>query len=238
MSSMDAKLDLILANIQDLSYKFDKLESKVAVLQQTSAVHDQSIADLQKEVLQLKEAGNTRDQEGRIKVIRIFNLPIAEDEAANANKILASKVYERVLKPVLTAAKSKGDIASLPQQQTLIEDCFRARGPSSGSGSGPPPPVIVKLTSHNFKTALMKNKRDSIPAPSRAEAANGVLPCFVVEDLTPVTHKKMMELKADKRVAKIWTINGQIRLTLTASPESVIKVKSPYVNCEKLLNKK
>jgi hypothetical protein len=93
----------------------------------TSVAHEQSITELQKEVKQLKEAGNVRDQEASANVVRIFNFPTTDDESANSNKILASKVYERVFKPVLTAAKAKGDLATLPQQQTLIEDCFSPR---------------------------------------------------------------------------------------------------------------
>ena len=243
MSSSDNKLDEILANsratsqdLKLLNSKFDRLENKVSDLQMTSAAHGQSIAELQTEVTKLKEAGNSRDQQARANVIRIFNLSISEDEAANSNKILSSKVYDRILKPVLTAAKAKGDIATLPQPQTLIEECFRIRGPSNSSG--PPPPVIVKLANHNFKTALMRNKKDNIPAPSRAELTSGIKPCFVVEDLTPATHQRMMELKEDRRVAKIWTVDGQIRLTLTSSPESVIKIKSPFADCEKILSKK
>ena len=241
MASSDSKLDEILANsratsqdIKLLNSKFDRLESKVSDLQAPTSSHGQSITELQAEVAKLKEAGNARDQEARSKVIRVFNLPTSEDEAANSGKILSAKVYEKVLKPILTAAKAKGDIATLPQQNTLIEECFRLRGP----GSGPPPPVIVKLTSHMFKTAVMRNKRDNIPAPPRAELSGGARPCFVVEDLTPATHQRMMELKEDKRVAKIWTVDGQIRLTLVSSPDTVVKLKSPYADCERILSKK
>ena len=183
-------------------------------------------------MLKLKEAGNLRDQASRLNVIRIFNFPIVDDETNNSNRILATKVYDRILKPILTAAKSKGDIASLPQQQTLVEDCFRTRGP----GAGPPPPVIVKLSSHPFKIALMRNKKDNIPAAPRT--SSDAPPCFIVEDLTPATHQKMMELKADKRVAKIWSVDGQIRLTLVSSPGNVVKVKSAFAEADKILGKK
>jgi len=83
----------------------------------------------------------------------------------------------------------------------------------------------------------MRNKKDNIPAPSRSEVSSGVRPLFMVEDLTAVTHLKMKELKEDKRVAKVWSVDGLIRLTLSTAPEYVIKVKSPYVDFEKILNK-
>ena len=61
-SSVDQKLDMILTNLNNLSAKFDRLENKVTVLQTVSDTHGQEIADLQKEVKSLKEAGNSRDQ--------------------------------------------------------------------------------------------------------------------------------------------------------------------------------
>jgi len=82
MSKTDTKLDEIIASLKclnsemsQLNSKFDKLESKVSVLQATTVAHEQSIVELQKEVKQLKEAGNTRDQEARANVVRIFNFP-------------------------------------------------------------------------------------------------------------------------------------------------------------------
>jgi len=199
------------------------------VLQTVSDTHGQEIADLQKEVKSLKEAGNSRDQASRSAVIRVFNIPVFEDESKDNNKLLASKVYDRVLKPVLAAAKAKGDIAVLPQVATVIEDCFRTRA------AGGIAPIIVKLTSAKIKTAIMRNKRDNIPVPNRAEAAAGSLTPFVVEDLTPATHQKMVEMKLDKRVAKIWTVDGQIRYTLANAPDRVLKVKSVFDTVSKIL---
>ena len=176
--SVDHKLDLILTSIGNLSSKFDRLDGKVTALQTISDTHGQAIADLQREVIDLKEAGNARDQASRGCVVRVFNIPVSVDESADNNKVLAGKVYDRVLKPVLAAAKAKGDISVLPQATTVIEDCFRTRA------KGGVAPIIVKLSSSKLKTIIMRNKKENIPAPSRAEAAAGVLAPFVVEDLT------------------------------------------------------
>jgi len=228
-NSVDQKLDMILTNLNSLSAKFDRLDNKVTALQTVSDTHSQAIADLQREVSSLKEAGNARDQASRGCVVRVFNIPVSVDESADNNKVLAGKVYDRVFKPVLAAAKAKGDIAVLPQASTVIEDCFRTRA------AGGVAPIIVRLSTSKLKTTIMRNKRENIPAPSRAEAAAGSLTPFVVEDLTPPTHQKMMEMKLDKRIAKIWTVEGQIRYTLVSAPAKVLKVKSVFDPVSKIL---
>jgi len=232
MATVDKKLDIIIGNLSELSAKFDRLEAKVSTLQAVSDSHGAAIAGLEKEVKLLKEAGNLRDQQSRNTVIRIFNLPVSEGESTDGNKGLSSKVYDRVLKPVLAAAKTKGDIAVLPQAGTVIEDCFRTRAAAASGGVAP---VIVKLANSKMKTVILRNKRDNIPAPSRAEAAAGALPAFMVEDLTPATHQKMMEIKQDRRIAKIWTVEGQIRYTLVTSPNKILKVRSVFDSVESIL---
>ena len=181
----------------------------------------------------LKETCNSRDQDSRSTVIRVFNFPVSETESADGNKGLSNKVYDRVIKPVLAAAKNKGELAALPQLQTILTECFRTRSAvtSSSGGTPPPPPVILKLSSSIYKVAIMRNKRDNIPQTT------GSSPIFITEDLTPDTHSKMMDLKQDKRVSKVWTVNGQIRLTLASSPQRVVKVKSVYEDSEKILSK-
>jgi hypothetical protein len=135
---------------------------------------------------------------------------------------------------VLAAAKAKSEISVLPQASTLIEDCFRTRRAAAGADGGPAP-IIIKLTSPSLKVAIMRNKRGNIPAPSRSDVSAGQRPVYIVEDLTQATHTKMRELKDDRRVNKIWTVDGQIRLTLTDSPDRIIKVKSVYDDKDKIL---
>lgn len=227
MSNVDTKLDQILASLSGLNSKFDRLENKVTVLQDHSAQHDRSIASLEDQVFKLKEACNHRDQDSRNTVIRVFNFPVIESEVADGSKGLSTRIYDKVLKPILQAAKNKGEIAALPQLQTIMSECFRTRSTKTSA----PPPVIFKFTSVNHKVAVMRNKRDNIPQLSGPNSN----PIFIVEDLTPDTHQRMMELKLDRRIAKIWTVNGQIRLTLVASPLRVLKVKSAYEDIERML---
>ena len=238
MATDSAKLDLILASVNNLNTsvnslnsKFDKLEAKVTVIESKVATQDLVISDLQSQLTKLKTSCNIRDQESRSSVFHIFNFPTSEAEVADGNKGLSSKIYEKVLKPIRTAAKNKGELAALPQLQTVMADWFRIRAPNHAAADSPPPTVVFKLSSSLYKTVIMKNKKDNIP-----QVANSS-PIFITEDLTPDTHRRMMDIKQDKRVAKVWTVNGQIRLTLHSAPSRVVNIKSAYGDIEKLLSK-
>jgi hypothetical protein len=69
------------------------------------ASQETAISTLEKEVKKLKELTNDREQQSRENVIRLFNLS-EDDNAADQGKALANRVYDRILKPVMVAAKA------------------------------------------------------------------------------------------------------------------------------------
>lgn len=107
----------------------------------------------------------------------------------------------------MVAAKAAGDLGSVPQQQNVMESCFRAYQQSEPSPGDTPSPVIVRLVNRNFKVAVLKNRR-AITAANPGEA--GSKRVIVVEDLTQPAHKLLKELQGDSRVEKVWSVNGQI----------------------------
>ena len=135
--SVDKKLDLILGEIALLREKTDTIASlvaKVSSLEIKLAVSEATIVALSSEVKYLKDRDNARDQSDRQLSLRIFNVP-----GSNSETGLTSKVYEDVLKPLLSAAKSQGEIPTLPQVGTTIAECYRAGKFSPGSNKPPPP---------------------------------------------------------------------------------------------------
>ena len=163
-ASSDQKLDLIIAAIgtlikgqealNGLLNKVNKLEAKVDTQEAT-------IASLSKEIISLKDAANDRDNDARGNNVRIFNLPMAEDETN-----VATKVYDKLIKPILTAAKANGDISSVPVCGNVIESAFRlGRRPPPGSDK-PPPPILVRFVSRNLRVATLRNKWNHLPSPS------------------------------------------------------------------------
>jgi hypothetical protein len=63
--------------------------------------------------------------------IRIFRVaPLQEDvEALGEAKAIAKRAYDRVVKPILQAAKAKRAIDSVPQLNTLSESAYTAGKP-------------------------------------------------------------------------------------------------------------
>ncbi len=78
-------------------------------------------------MFQLKGQLNGRDQQARDKSLRLFGIATVSEEAATgqeASKALAKKVY-KILEPILVGAQANGDIVTVSQQATILEDCFR-----------------------------------------------------------------------------------------------------------------
>jgi len=228
----DEKLNLILNAVSQLlqgQEKIEKLTANMCALEVKVASHESTINALELEVKKLKEISNTREQESRENVIRLFNFPMSPDDgAADHGKALANRVYDRILKPVIVAAKAKDDLGSVHQINSVIEDCFRIGKPSLKDGILRPSPVIIKLKSKQLKQAIMKNKRNSLPTPTDREKSSGIKRFVLVEDLTSPTFKKLSEILADERVDKAWTIEGQIRFVLVGNDKTVKKVKSVF----------
>ena len=226
MSSQDAKLDLLIAEMSKLSKQTSEialLVNRVNVLETTVASQKSTIEALTADVRSLKDIVNHHEQQSRASSLRILNFPGSGDETA-----LASKVYDRLFKPILAAAKAKGELTTLPQVGNTIEEIYRA-GKFAAGANKPPPPIVVKLASPTIRMALLRNKRLSTPPP-----AEGAKRMVITEDLTPATHKRYRELISDDRVEKGWTINGGI-LLVKKSDKSVVKVKSIYDSNDEIL---
>ena len=109
-----------------------------------------------------------------------------------------------------------------------MEACFRPFNAAS-TNSSDPPHVIIKVASKQFKIALMKNRKH-LPKPILADTKS----FFLVEDLTPATHKMMVAISKARETEKTWTIDGNIKFTLTGGP-TVYTVKSVFDPLAKVL---
>ena len=240
MASVDIKLDAILNQLKDLvpiracleELKSSIVEVKVEVkaLQFEVANHNDRLTALERDMLEQKDMANRQQQQLRSLTLRIFNFPLSPDEAADNNAGLRARVYDTVLKPLLTAAKAAKEISSVPQMATIVEACFRPLNISNKNLTGLPH-VIVKVSSKLFKVALMKNRKH-LPKPLSAEEK----PIMLVEDLTPATHKMFTAISKARDMGKVWTIDGNIRFSLTEST-TVQSVKSVFLPVSKVIDR-
>ncbi len=60
---------------------------------------------------------------------------------------------------------------------------------------------------------------------------------FIAEDLTPSTFKAMKMLKNSEQVAKVWSVDGQVRFTLAGDTSgSIKKVQSVFLPVDEMID--
>ncbi len=238
LDSIETKLESLQLNLSTLTSTVQQLQSNVT--SNTSAIAEikSEMAsfkeDTNKEIRALKSTLNRREQQIRASTIRIFNFPVTPGESVENYKSLTGRVYDRLLRPLMTAAKSGGDLGVVPQVQNTVDACYRVYQ-GQQARDGPPPPVIVRLKDTNLKSAVMKYRRRHTPSPSEAEQADGLTRFTIVEELTQPAHKLLLELKKNSSVEKVWSLNGQLYYTV-AGKSGFSKVRSIFDSVETILS--
>jgi hypothetical protein len=230
-ASMEDKMDIMLQLLVQQTKSIALFQGKIEELEKENNAMKSTIGSLSKEIFVLKNSSNRREQHLLNNSIRIFGVAVHEDEpnTTDGGKALAGRVFEKILKPILVAAKIKGaNVAN------VIETCYRAGKASSDKAR--PPPVVVKLCSPSLRLTILRNKKTGMAPPSEADQRLGIKRFTVVEDLTGDSFKLLRTLAGDSRVEKVWTIDGNIRFTLTGDSTSSIKrVKSVYDSIDKIV---
>jgi hypothetical protein len=232
-ATLDDKMDLVLSLLFKQSKQLTLFEQKISLLENENKSLRSAVNLLNREVHSLKTTVNNSEQQRKGCTIRLLGLSMSEDEssATDGGKALATRVYERILKPILVAARAKG---AIPGCSSVIEECYRVGKASSDKSK--PPPVVIKLCSKQIRLTIMRTKKTGMPAPSAADIALGIKRHVIVEDLTRDSLKLLKALAADERVSKAWTIDGSIRFLLASDQtNSVRRVKSVYDSVDSIL---
>lgn len=217
------KLDFLVSTVTEMKASLDIAVKRVAALEVSVDTLSKTVATLREEVTTLKIRDNRREQQARGLSLRLFNFPGSDSETD-----LKSKIYEKLLKPILAAAKSKGDLPTLPQVNTTIDQCYRI-GRFAAGANKPPPPIIVIFSSAAVRMAVLRNKRGNIPSTDYHKRM------VLSEDLTPPTHRKLKEMIADERVAKVWTRDGTIWYVQRGDNMPAKIVKNVFDSLESIL---
>jgi hypothetical protein len=129
-SSIQEQLNMVISMLKDhgelLSDTRKMLadsQAKVLALDTKVGTLEQKVVTLESELLSLKEVSNNREQASKLCSVRIHGFPVTDKElvATVRGKTLGSKVYERLIKPILAAASTKGDITSTRLWRTALE---------------------------------------------------------------------------------------------------------------------
>jgi hypothetical protein len=124
----------IFASVKNIESSMSLLQTKVVSLEKDNALLNQKVYDLQNIV-------NAREQEQRGLSVRIAGVPYTEEERASTDgKMLAKKVYDKLLLPIYNYAKTQNHIERIPSLATTIQQCYRVGAPTARTGTGAPPP--------------------------------------------------------------------------------------------------
>lgn len=207
--------DMLLANqsilkeLQEKSALVDKLQEKVV--------------SLEKELMVAKESLNDREQYSRNWSVRIFGLSVTkeEEEKLGKDRAVMKKAYDKVLKPILQAAKDAGSIESVPSSYyNLLENghALRPRHDPQGGKKPGSPSFIVRFSSRFMRNVVLRHKKDHMPRPTTAEVAAGVSKYSMYGDLTQVNFRRLRSMIEDERFAKCWSVDGKVRFILQNDP--------------------
>ena len=240
LDGLNTKIDGIASSLGELTNKVNNLQTSVTTNTSDIAANTAAIAELREElrlnkqeVKTLKTSHNMREQRLRATKLRLFNFPVNDGESIDNYRPLAARVYEKIVRPALVAAKAAGDIGTVSQQQNCMEACFRVFSPREPSPGSAPPPVIIRLASNSLKFAVMKNRKQ-IPAPGDSDRRSGIKRYILVEDLTPEAHSLLKAMQKDSRTDKVWTLNGTIHFS-RPGVEGFSKVKNIFDTLDVIL---
>ena len=218
-----------MANFNLMNTKMDGFLAEMKVVHTRLDTCEADVKNCFAELYAVKEQLNHLEQRDRALTIRVFNLPVTEDERNTTDpsgKVTAKLVYDRILKPVMNHAKEKSLLSSVPTLPNCITECFRLRPRNATPAK--PAPVIVKLASTVLKSAIFRSKNDSLPPPTEAEKTLGIRRFHLSEDLTPASYNCLMSLRGHDKVERAWSVSGEIRYTLKSDTTQVRKVKSVF----------
>jgi hypothetical protein len=238
---MEAKIDELMSLVRGQSLALAETKTmlaeslgRVAKLEETVTTQQIQIDTQDKEILQLKDSVNFLNQQSRANSIRLLGFPVTEDEkhSTDVTKSLSTRVYDKILKPVLTIAKAKGDLSTVPTMPNTIANIYRA-----GKLNSPkPPPIVISFSSSQTRLAVLRNKRNNLPTPSDDEKRGGIKSYILAEDLTSPTFRMLKLLHADERVSKAWSTEGRLYYILRNDSNNTIhRVKSVFLPIEKII---
>ena len=243
----NADLQKSILNLEaSINGQYAKMSQLVEALRAQLEAKDNQVAHLtnesklqREEINHLKFHLNNIQQAERGSNLRILGLsvPTEDIEALGPSKAIMKKVYDRLLKPVLTAAKAKNAIDTIPKFDNLLVSAHFAGKPTKDAqGRVLPAPILVKFANPDMRTVVLKHKKLSVPSPLASECAAGTKKFLLSEDLTKPNLEVFKSLIADPRVGTVWTIAGCARFVL-AEDESkrVHKVSSPFLTVDKII---
>jgi hypothetical protein len=129
-ASLDQKMDLLLRVNLDLRKTLAGTVKQLEAVSVKVEMHEKRICDMErkldetvKKLHEVQVTSNSREQSYRLDAVRLFGLPTMEDETDP--RVFAKHVYNKALLPILTLAKTKGQLDVVPTRDRAGISCFR-----------------------------------------------------------------------------------------------------------------
>ena len=212
-----------------LAYLTSKIEAMEAALLSVTSEKDslkKTVMEQAHEILELHNGLNEREQYARSWSMRILNISVPSDRETDT-RLVMKLVYDTLLLPILEGARFKGEIATVPTCDALLENAHILPGKKSNK------PVIARFYSRYWRNLIFRHRREFAPredaeaggASTRNSTAKQTTrmahPFF--EDLTRATFRLLTTFKQHEAVISAWTVNGSIRFKVKDN-EAVFRV--------------
>jgi hypothetical protein len=158
--------------------RFSALETMLSASQKENVLLKEQVLNKDHEIKQLKTKINNVEMHQRSFNIRIFNVFLDGD--VNDTRNVANEVYDKILRPVLEGAVSKGRLSSVPAVEQLLETAHILPGKE-----GKPKPIICRFYNRFHRMLVLQHKKEFAPHGQSKNAACGPPLLYpIYEDVT------------------------------------------------------
>jgi hypothetical protein len=149
-SLIEQSLQFLVANSHATNAKLDEALAELKDMKARVVQNENDIKHAFSEIFDLKEKLNSFEQRDCATAVRIFGLPLSneEKEGIDPQKAAAKVAYERLLRPILSSAKDKGFISTLPHLSNVIQEAFRLSPKNNSSSASSHRPVLPPSSSN------------------------------------------------------------------------------------------
>ena len=191
----------LLDRIANLTEKLERIEGALLVVTQEKEELTTQVVNQAKEIAELRNSLNEREQYARNWSMRCLNIPIPSNKETDTRTVMQC-VYDNLLLPILEGARLAGTILRVPDCEALLENAHILPGKAGTK------PIICRFFSRYWRNLIFRNRREHAP---REPGTQGRLRFPFFEDLTRATFMQLSTIKQQKDVVAAWTVNGSIR---------------------------
>jgi hypothetical protein len=237
VGTISGQLENILEQLQkanqrldDQEERFTKLEAMLKENMQENATLKEQLLNKDNDIKILKTKINDVEMHQRSYNVRVFNMELDGD--ANNTRNVRQQVYDRLLRPVLDGAVSKGRLNTVPSADQLLETAHILPGKE-----GKTKPIICRFYDRHYRTVFLQLRKEFAPksaATSPNRTAAYLYPAY--EDMSSDMYKKMREISNNAAVKSCWAAGGFLRFKLEES-ETIHRVHCIYDPVEKIVSR-